>query len=416
MTITAEIRENGSPRFFLSLLTIILLTKKLKGIKYIPGNHDAPAPQYKPQRRLTMKGQKAIIVLLAVMLFFGIASSALGAASFAEIRNMKAEQEAEEETKEDGVEIAGGYTIESTLPISDAYKSGDRSALTDKQKETLDLAKNVIESETTEDMSDYEKELAIYRYLTKTVDFDSGILTVIPTTTQDCDNPYGTLKYHNAVCVGYATTFRMFMQMFGLECMVVHDTALGHSWDLVKLGDNWYHTDCYMDSGTSDSYRNFNMTDETCRQSHDWDADFYPAADSTEYNYFVRNSEDVDDVYDLPARMSDKINEEAQSFAFRIAADTSKEDQKAAMYIANSVTEYLNSQDDGYYEANWVADTDGSFVLCISFSNFNEKDYELDDDTLEKANNSITEFFPDFTGDYEDYEDGEFYYEEGAKG
>lgn len=363
-----------------------------------------------------MKGQKAIIVLLAVMLFFGIASSALGAASFAEIRNMKAEQEAEEETKEDGVEIAGGYTIESTLPISDAYKSGDRSALTDKQKETLDLAKKVIDSETTEDMSDYEKELAIYRYLTKTVDFDSGILTVIPTTTQDCDNPYGTLKYHNAVCVGYATTFRMFMQMFGLDCMVVHDTALGHSWDLVKLGDNWYHTDCYMDSGTSDSYRNFNMNDETCRQSHDWDADFYPAADSTEYNYFVRNSEDVDDVYDLPARMSDKINEEAQSFAFRIAADTSKEDQKAAMYIANSVTEYLNSQDDGYYEANWVADTDGSFVLCISFSNFNEKDYELDDDTLEKANNSITEIFPDFTGNYEDYEDGGFYYEEGTKG
>ena len=104
------------------------------------------APQYPLKRRLTMKGQKAIIVLLAVMLFFGIASSALGAASFAEIRNMKAEQEAEEETKEDGVEIAGGYTIESTLPISDAYKSGDRSALTDKQKETLDLACGKISS------------------------------------------------------------------------------------------------------------------------------------------------------------------------------------------------------------------------------------------------------------------------------
>ena len=36
------------------------------------------------------------------------------------------------ETAEDGVKIAGEYKIESTLPISDAYKSGDRSALSDK--------------------------------------------------------------------------------------------------------------------------------------------------------------------------------------------------------------------------------------------------------------------------------------------
>ena len=45
---------------------------------------------------------------------------------------------------ENDVCIAGAYIIKSTEKISDAYKSGDRSGLTDKEKETLDMAEKVI--------------------------------------------------------------------------------------------------------------------------------------------------------------------------------------------------------------------------------------------------------------------------------
>ena len=41
------------------------------------------------------------------------------------------------ETREDDVTIMDQYVIRSTLPISDAYKSGDDSKLTDREKETL---------------------------------------------------------------------------------------------------------------------------------------------------------------------------------------------------------------------------------------------------------------------------------------
>ena len=37
-------------------------------------------------------------------------------------------------TQEDDIKIAGEYYVRSTLPISDAYKSGDTSKLDDKQK------------------------------------------------------------------------------------------------------------------------------------------------------------------------------------------------------------------------------------------------------------------------------------------
>ena len=70
------------------------------------------------------------------------------------------------ETREDDVTIMGDYVIRSTLPISDAYKSGDDSKLDSKEKETLEMASAVLDEIVTEDMTDYEKELAVYEWMT----------------------------------------------------------------------------------------------------------------------------------------------------------------------------------------------------------------------------------------------------------
>ena len=68
------------------------------------------------------------------------------------------------QTQEDDVAIMDEYWIRSTLPISDAYKSGDDSRLDSRQKETLDLAVKTLEEifpDGMEGLSDYEKELAV---------------------------------------------------------------------------------------------------------------------------------------------------------------------------------------------------------------------------------------------------------------
>ena len=205
--------------------------------------------------------------------------------------------------------IMDQYVIRSTLPISDAYKSGDDSKLTDREKETLEMAAAVLDEIITEDMTDYEKELAVYDWMTHSLQYDTGVLQVIPRTEADADNPYGTLKYHNAVCVGYATTFRLFMQMLDIDCMVVHNTDAYHSWDLVKLDDEWYHVDIYSDQD-SGNYANFNMNDEACAQGHDWDRDFFPAAEGTKYNYAIQNAQTVEDIYAVPGLVKAALDEE----------------------------------------------------------------------------------------------------------
>ena len=220
------------------------------------------------------RGVHPLIIAISAVLALGIAASCT--LSALALRSVSAQEEAVTElrdtfnglvsggeeavTQEDDVAVGGDYWIRSTLPISDAYKSGDASALSEKQAETLEMASEVLGGIITEGMTVYEKEKAVYDWMCSNIHHEGGITVVVPTASEYSAEPYGVLKYRQAVCVGFATTFRMFMQMLDIECKVVHNSY--HSWDLVRLDDGeWYHVDIYSDAGRGD-YANFNMNDE----------------------------------------------------------------------------------------------------------------------------------------------------------
>ena len=366
----------------------------------------------------TSIGLKIFCVFAALLI---TASAALGILNYrGQKQILEKISEAEDDGREDDIKIAGIYEIKSTLPISDAYKTGDTSALDDRQKETLDMAKEVIDSETNKDMNAYQKELAIYKFLTSKMKNDTGLLTVIPTSGEDSDNPYGVLKYHSAVCVGYATTFRLFMQMLGIDCKVVHSTDLGHSWDLVKLGDEWYHTDCYMDAEAS-NLRSFNMNDDMCAQSHDWNREFYPAATGVKYNPLIKDAETIDDIYSIPEWFSKNIENESDYFSCTFKKDISEDEEASARYIVDTIINGLSWADDAsaYYEYYWAENDSGKYVLCVFMSD-NSEDIDLDDEQLEAAQSAISEYFPDIPLDEENYGGGYDYgyysYTDYAKG
>ena len=98
--------------------------------------------------------------IVAVILAAGVVgSTTISAFNLVTLKSYIAEQKKEEnpETTEDYVKIADNYEIKPTTNISDAYKSGDTSKLTDKEKETLDMAKKAIKDmKITDSMSDFE--------------------------------------------------------------------------------------------------------------------------------------------------------------------------------------------------------------------------------------------------------------------
>ena len=261
----------------------------------------------------------------------------------------------ERETSETGVEISGGYKIMSTKNISDSYINGDSSELGQQDGETLSMASEVLETIITEGMSDYEKEEAVYLWMCENISNDSGVLSAIPTSGGFSDRPYGALKYRNAVCVGFSTTFRLLMNMIGIDCMVVHNTELYHTWNLVKIDGQWYHTDTYSDSGAAD-YSHFNLNDSMMSIDQEWDTEYFPSAESFEYNYMHMHRTTVADVYDVAGVVSNSIEKGIYSFAVGFEDPIGTDEYSVCESMMMQINTYISEEyapETGWVDWNW---------------------------------------------------------------
>lgn len=137
-------------------------------------------------------------------------------------------------------------TVYDTSAILAAWESGDDSGLSKKDREILNAAKSVLEECVAPDMSGYEKEEALYIWLSRSVRYDSSHNNSkgAPRTSYE---PYGPLINGKGVCLGYATTFQLLMNMAGVECITVTGASNlmmnNHAWNMVRLNGEWYCAD-----------------------------------------------------------------------------------------------------------------------------------------------------------------------------
>ena len=291
------------------------------------------------------------------------------------------EEEQKNEYIEDGFKVSGEYEIRSTTHISDAYKSGDDSQLSDEDKETLKMAGEVIDEVIEDGMDNYEKELAIYQWMVENLGGDSGGSVIgRPGVRRRAFTPHDVLVSRDAVCVGYATTFRLFLNMLGMDVHIVHNEY--HSWDLVELEEGqWYHVDIYSDvHGTM--FGNFNMSDQVCSMGHNWDDSALPAADSVKYSPAVRNSVEVDSLLDVPAQYKKDIDEGNYAVYYRFKTPLTEEEAGQANFLVSAIDAALDAAMDGwhYFRAYWYPDEDGSDILGLMMETDGEVESGLDFD------------------------------------
>jgi hypothetical protein len=196
--------------------------------------------------------------------------------------------------------------------------------------------------------------------------------------------------------VGYATTFRLFMQMMDIECKIEHNTECYHSWDLVRLDGDWYITDIYSDAGTG-NYAHFNMTDEMWSQEQNWDHDYFPAATSLKYNMAFQKRKTVKSIYDIPSALREAMDEQLGSVMIAFEQEITDEDAQIATYTASTLDEQLmsNTYENMPYTLvsyKWVQNPDdNSYLFHVSFGSYNttETDSGLTEKQMEKIQKKI---------------------------
>lgn len=296
--------------------------------------------------------------------------------------------------------IAGQYPILDTSAISDAYKNKDDSKLTSPEdKETLKMASDLLSKVTNDKMTLYQKELAIHDWMATNIVYATSTLSSVPTGTGATHTPYGVLKYKKAVCVGYATTFKLLMNMLGTDCMVEHDTDLSHSWNIVKLDDQeWYIVDNYYDSANNTaakeiSHTNFNLTNDFFTQDHIFETSLYPVASGTKYNYAAQNATDLKDIKKLPKLLIQAKKKNVVNCYYKLPMNP---DCKYISAVISGIN--LRLQDMGTISANYVQTDTNNIILSISFNYLDNTDINREDNYPD-----LTKELDKYFGEYIEY-------------
>lgn len=167
-------------------------------------------------------------------------------------------------------------SLYDTSAILDAWESGDPARLSEYDLAIYERAKSVLGKILLDGMSDYDKEVAIYAWVTENVYYDWSQLDVLTETPRTSFTPYGGLVDNKAVCLGIATTFALLMKMAGVECVTVvgasEDSVEDHAWNMVRLNGEWYCADPTWDLGNGWEWYFFNVTsDYMAKTDHQWD-------------------------------------------------------------------------------------------------------------------------------------------------
>ncbi len=242
---------------------------------------------------------------------------------------------------------------------------------------SLSMAEAVLSEVIEEGMSRYEQEEAVYLWLVSNIGRNSSGVISRPGMSRSAFTPHDVLASRSAVCVGYATTFRLFMNMLGMDCRIVHNEY--HSWNLVRLDDGWYHVDIYSDTHGV-PYGNFNMTDLVAKTGHSWDESALPEAKSVTYTPAVQNSIQVDGVLDVPAALKEALDGRSRALFFQFKQPLTDEDMDMAEFLAVALERVLSGmlEDSYYFRAAWYPGEGDSYILGLLLESHRIEEEESD--------------------------------------
>lgn len=130
--------------------------------------------------------------------------------------------------------------------------------------EGIAAARRIVE-EMPENLSEYDRALYLYQYLTENVRYDYDDYY-----KSDWYLCYDALVEGKTVCAGYTEALYYLYNLAGVECLTQEGIIAGegpeawHIWNVARVDGSWYLFDSTWDEGLpSKFYRFFGISDET---------------------------------------------------------------------------------------------------------------------------------------------------------
>lgn len=108
-----------------------------------------------------------------------------------------------------------------------------------KQKQATDAEINKIATLAQVGKNDMEKICIVHDYLVKNSSYDRSFQSA---------TPYDLLVNKKGTCISYSRTMQMIAFKLGLECEIINNVEMNHSWNEVKVDGQWYNVDITYDA------------------------------------------------------------------------------------------------------------------------------------------------------------------------
>lgn len=196
---------------------------------------------------------------------------------------------------------------------------------TDRQLQQLQYRADILCRDTL-GKDDYARIQAFHDYLVNHADYYNGDVKPLEVFTA-----YGALVNGHGVCQGYAEAMRLLCHQAGIDSLLVTGRVLArgqwqnHTWNMVKIGGNYYHLDAAWDDplvkgSGKPHYTYFMLNDKELIRDHHWDRTAYPACTADTYNYFVVNKLLLSDYNEFSQRVKQALQQQAPDLVFKISS------------------------------------------------------------------------------------------------
>ncbi|MCM1220904.1 MAG: hypothetical protein NC548_41105 [Lachnospiraceae bacterium] len=183
-------------------------------------------------------------------------------------------------------------------------------------------------------MTDYEKEVAIYNYISEHARFDSGVAIG---ERSDYTQSIWSVVQGKTVCRGFSLMFKYICNKYNIPCIVVtgatgkdlevNNKTINHGWNEVMIDGDWYIADLtdsrrsVRDQRFGTTFYQFNITTDTLLNYASINTTaIVPECTSTKYDYY---------------KMSNTYFEEADIEKFnQLVEERNKSNDKRTHYLA----------------------------------------------------------------------------------
>lgn len=242
------------------------------------------------------------------------------------------------------VEIELNYTITSKSELD---------------KKIIELESKINEYlEKTDGKEGMDAELVLHDSLGECVEYYK--YESVDNVPQECHSIYGAFITNKAVCDGFSKALQLLLDRKNIESIIVLGKLENesHAWNLVKLGDNWYHVDLTSDKAIKDLsskivlHTYFNITTSLIEKTHIFDnKEIIPIAEDYTYNYYFKNDKVIkfEDVFSRKFKSLLDNNKNDNLLEFAVYDIDDVPEQMVDFLSKNKYSEYISNNKITYY-------------------------------------------------------------------